>query len=290
MPLSPDDIERRQFLPALRGYDRDQVDAFLSEVAEDYRALLRKFDLFRKQQQAAPPGASDQLSGLGERVERVLRIAVQSAKEIRAAAEEEVARLQEEARRQLEAGQQALTRAAHQSEMVAGEAAALTTRRQEAQRALEEAAEVRATAEREAAEALTTAERDVAELRRAAGRETAELREAAEREAAEIRGAAEREAAELREAAEIRGAAEREASEIRGAADWACQQSANVLEAAEEELRVALQLRAEQEQELGTAAVAQPSNEAQPDPGPDADRRDSSQPTSSRSWFPFSDD
>ncbi len=67
MPLSPDDIERRQFLPALRGYDRDQVDAFLTEVAEDYRSLLRKFELFQKQQQAAPPEASAQLSGLGER-------------------------------------------------------------------------------------------------------------------------------------------------------------------------------------------------------------------------------
>jgi len=38
--LTPEDIQSREFLVSLRGYDRDEVHAFLDEVAEDFASLL----------------------------------------------------------------------------------------------------------------------------------------------------------------------------------------------------------------------------------------------------------
>ena len=40
MALTPEDIESKKFLVGLRGYDKDEVTAFLQEVATDYRSAL----------------------------------------------------------------------------------------------------------------------------------------------------------------------------------------------------------------------------------------------------------
>lgn len=224
MPLTPDDIERRQFLAALRGYDREQVDAFLAEVAEDYRTLIQKMGLLRTHQPPGDQTDSKQLQGLGEHIEKVLQAAAASARDIRASAEEEVTRLREEARRELEAGRQGMANAAHQSDIVAAQAAEIPRIRQEAQRALDEAARVPSAAEQDA----DPAGRSGAGGERAApGRrgEANELRQAAKREAADLRAGAEREVKELRqvakrEAAALRSEAERKANELRQAAEW----------------------------------------------------------------------
>lgn len=42
MPFPPEEIETKRFVPAFRGYDRDEVDAFLRSVAADYRKLLQR--------------------------------------------------------------------------------------------------------------------------------------------------------------------------------------------------------------------------------------------------------
>lgn len=42
MTFPPEDIETRRFVPAFRGYDRDEVDSFLRAVAADYRKLLAR--------------------------------------------------------------------------------------------------------------------------------------------------------------------------------------------------------------------------------------------------------
>ncbi len=41
MPISPDEIQTKEFDRGTRGYDKDQVRAFLDSVASDYRAALR---------------------------------------------------------------------------------------------------------------------------------------------------------------------------------------------------------------------------------------------------------
>ena len=40
MPFQPEDIAVKQFLVRARGYDRDEVAAFLRAVAADYRQAL----------------------------------------------------------------------------------------------------------------------------------------------------------------------------------------------------------------------------------------------------------
>jgi|GEM_PF-4059673 DivIVA domain-containing protein len=42
MPFPPEEIETRRFVPAFRGYDRDEVETFLRAVAADYRKLLQR--------------------------------------------------------------------------------------------------------------------------------------------------------------------------------------------------------------------------------------------------------
>lgn len=41
MPLSPDEIQNKEFDQAMRGYEKEQVRAFLNTVSSDYRAALR---------------------------------------------------------------------------------------------------------------------------------------------------------------------------------------------------------------------------------------------------------
>lgn len=310
MPLSPEEIEGKHFLMALRGYDKDQVDAFLRELAAEQQALLHSAEAVREAREAGGPRTGpDPFDGFAAQLESILRHAAEQADHIRSAAADDVARQLEAARRELvKAG---TIRAAAEQEAA------------EARRELENARSVTAEAERQAAETMEHGQRQLhdlkaemtaaaqrvddlreaaaeqgaraAELRQSAQQHAGELRQSAEREAAEVREIAGREAAEVvaaaeRQAAEVREIAEREAAELRDAADWACQHSARVLEAAEEELGAALQLRAEREQELGLPPAAQPSDHAQPDAGARADRGDPSRATTSRSWFPFSDD
>ena len=85
MPFAPHEIENKRFVVALRGYQTDEVDAFLRAVAADYRAAL----------EAARNGSqpADLVAEL-ERVHSSAREAAEDdAREIRAAAEREAAQL-----------------------------------------------------------------------------------------------------------------------------------------------------------------------------------------------------
>lgn len=84
MPFAPHEIENKRFVVALRGYQTDEVDAFLRAVAADYRAALENGN-----QQAS----NEIVAGL----ERVLgsgrENAEHEAEEIRAAAERDAAEI-----------------------------------------------------------------------------------------------------------------------------------------------------------------------------------------------------
>ncbi|MBW3659823.1 MAG: DivIVA domain-containing protein, partial [Actinobacteria bacterium] len=112
--LTPEEIASRQFLVSLRGYDRDEVTAFLREVAaqharvlDDLRVLERELEQSRRELEAAPaPGASstaveasapaaqtalsprEAFAALGEETTRILVAAEESAQAIREKAEE----------------------------------------------------------------------------------------------------------------------------------------------------------------------------------------------------------
>src|SRR4051812_3015915 len=89
MPLSPEEIESREFAVELRGYDKESVHAFLKQVAADYREVGRGA--------GTPAGSTDSTShrieALTAHIEAVLKAAVDEARELVAAAEQEAAEL-----------------------------------------------------------------------------------------------------------------------------------------------------------------------------------------------------
>lgn len=91
MPLTPEDFEGREFLVTLRGYDRDEVQAFLEEAARDYRAALK----------AASNAREDPFENLGREVGSVLQAAQESAAKIRAEAEAEAQAMRDQAQREI---------------------------------------------------------------------------------------------------------------------------------------------------------------------------------------------
>jgi len=96
--LEIDKIQTKTFPVVRRGYDRSEVDAYLRNVAEDYRQVLAKArDAVKAAQVAPPPTQSSQsFDDVGDRVASVLNSAAQAAADMKVAAEEQA----EEARRQ----------------------------------------------------------------------------------------------------------------------------------------------------------------------------------------------
>lgn len=68
MRISPLDIRQQQFSRRLRGFDTEEVDAFLDDVADDYEAVLKENALLKEQLAVA----EERSRGLGER-ERALQ-------------------------------------------------------------------------------------------------------------------------------------------------------------------------------------------------------------------------
>ena len=86
MPFSPEEVEEKDFLVTLRGYDKDEVRAFLQAVAADYKATL---DASKHAGQVS----GDAFASLGQEVGHVLQTAKESAEAVRRKAEEEAAAL-----------------------------------------------------------------------------------------------------------------------------------------------------------------------------------------------------
>jgi len=72
--MGPEDIEGRDFFVGLRGYDRDEVHQFLSEVASEYRAVLTEVEMLRQRHPATDP-----FEHLGANVASILRSANETA-------------------------------------------------------------------------------------------------------------------------------------------------------------------------------------------------------------------
>lgn len=98
--MRPEDILERDFMVGLRGYDKDEVRAFLAEIASDQADLLAELDALRSAPapevvEAAPvmvqaaPG--DEFENLGASVAAILRAAKESSSEITDAAETQAA-------------------------------------------------------------------------------------------------------------------------------------------------------------------------------------------------------
>lgn len=107
--MSPEEIADRQFLVSIRGYDRDEVHAFLNDVAETVEALeQRRDELERDLAAATAQAASDahaspevppDFGAVGEETKRVLEAAAHAGEEIRRKARQEADRELQAARR-----------------------------------------------------------------------------------------------------------------------------------------------------------------------------------------------
>ena len=82
MPLTPEEIRQKSFKAVYkRGYDRDEVDAFLAQVAADYSAAIQKIAV-------AAEGGIDSSEDIAAEVSEVLRVARESALRINQKARE----------------------------------------------------------------------------------------------------------------------------------------------------------------------------------------------------------
>lgn len=118
-PLDPDEIERREFLVSLRGYDRDEVHEFLATIAAGVRDLLGSGGGDRPRTAAE---IGDDFTRLGQEVASLLRAAQESADRIVAEARTEADDLRGFAERDREA---ILTAASKLSSTVRTELASL---------------------------------------------------------------------------------------------------------------------------------------------------------------------
>lgn len=110
--LTPEDITSRSFLVSLRGYDRDEVHAFLAQVADEVRDLLERVDELEEaatapagapgaseaepapapEAAATPPTPSDLFAEIGKETQRILEAAQHAGEDLRKSAKEDADR------------------------------------------------------------------------------------------------------------------------------------------------------------------------------------------------------
>lgn len=103
MPFSAEEIAGRSFVASMRGYDREEVEAFLRAVADDVRA--REDQLEQVEARVAKLQAQLEASAIGQAVwmSSLLTAAEQAAARIRRDAETEAMQLLQLARRSSDA-------------------------------------------------------------------------------------------------------------------------------------------------------------------------------------------
>ena len=214
--FEPDAVAGKSFTQARRGYEPDEVRAFLLSVASQIRdAKLRYEDMERRlvevERRAADPKDLDETAVtqlLGEETARVLETARNAAADIRNRAEEAAASREQEIAERDRLTREAADRYSEQVRSAADEA----DRR------------LRADAERYAEETRVSAETETAAQRTAADEYDQRIRTSADAEVAELRAVAAAEVERLRaEAASVlterTAEAETAASAILGEAD-----------------------------------------------------------------------
>lgn len=131
MPLTPDEIKGQKFPVNLRGYEKEEVDAFLLRVAADYQAAI-----------SAIATAAEPYGALGREVGAVLMAARESAEEIRKDADAESDRVRREAADQVaQVMREAKEEAAERLEDAADRAARLIADAERRARDVRDAAE-----------------------------------------------------------------------------------------------------------------------------------------------------
>jgi cell division initiation protein len=96
MKVTPLDLRQQRFKSVMRGFDRDEVTAFLGEVADDYEQALRDADKVREEF-ARTQAQLDELRDHERNLRNTLLTAQRLSDEIRNSAEQEAKRVVREA-------------------------------------------------------------------------------------------------------------------------------------------------------------------------------------------------
>ncbi|MGI9121246.1 MAG: DivIVA domain-containing protein [Acidimicrobiales bacterium] len=193
MPLSPEEIRSKDFLIALRGYDKHEVETFLHTVASELSQMMEELVLARTEGGQAPANNADAFSDLGDQVANIMRTAADSAAQlrseteqqaaaIRASALEEAGHAAAEARLELDAASRLRAEAEQQAEQLRASQQEVAGIKNEARSELESAIELRASVESEATELRESATRQAQELRAEAERTAAQLLDSAKQD------------------------------------------------------------------------------------------------------------
>ncbi|MDR9501049.1 MAG: DivIVA domain-containing protein [Desulfurivibrionaceae bacterium] len=97
MPLTPENIQNQQFHVRFRGFDVDEVDAFLEKVAENYLVLVKKNEQLTDEMTAVQ-GERDQIQAQERSFKNAIIAAQNIADEMQAKARQEADLLMENAR------------------------------------------------------------------------------------------------------------------------------------------------------------------------------------------------
>ncbi|MBW3588506.1 MAG: DivIVA domain-containing protein [Actinobacteria bacterium] len=101
--MEPEEIESKEFLVSLRGYDREEVDAYLRELADEIRRLSTSVGTTAAPPSAAPTGdPATFYKQIGDETSKILLAAEEAGREINARARAEAAELLSSARSQAE--------------------------------------------------------------------------------------------------------------------------------------------------------------------------------------------
>jgi cell division initiation protein len=96
MKITPLDLRQQKFRTAMRGFDRAEVESFLSETADDYEQALREADRLRDEL-ARAQSSLDEHRESERNLRNTLLTAQRLADEIKLSAESEAKRLVREA-------------------------------------------------------------------------------------------------------------------------------------------------------------------------------------------------
>jgi cell division initiation protein len=96
MKVTPLDLRQQRFKTSMRGYDRDDVQAFLEEAAEDYEHAVRENDRLR-QEMARLEGVLNEHRSQERNLRNTLMTAQKLADDIREGAQQDAARIVREA-------------------------------------------------------------------------------------------------------------------------------------------------------------------------------------------------
>jgi DivIVA domain-containing protein len=94
-PMTPEEIQKAEFTVAVRGYSREEVEEFLSSLAQDQRTLIEELESAKRE-------AEQTYLALGDEIGSLLQHAKDVADGMVKKAEEEAARVRDEARRSAE--------------------------------------------------------------------------------------------------------------------------------------------------------------------------------------------